>query len=358
MGKEIKSLTHLRFPIASMSQKHETKLLVLALIFALGVISTCVWLIAGSVGVNWKQLFGLNSEKSTSPDLQEFNLSSQANIKNLADVKNVPNGLFSYGGSTTWASIRKELDPAIQTVWPQFQLRYTDSNRGKPSSDTGIQMLLDNQLEFAQSSRPLKEAEYQQARDRGFQLKEIAVAIDGIVVAVNPNLDVSGITVAQLNNIYAGKITNWNQVGGPNLKIHPLDTYGKQAAISSQVELVATPTDALRRVAKNPGAIFTASAPLVISQCTVKPLLLGRNSNQLISPYKEPFVPLDKCPGKRNQINTEVFRTGEYPLSRRLVVVVKENRGIDQQAGEAYANLLLTSQGQELIEKAGFVRIR
>jgi phosphate transport system substrate-binding protein len=39
-------------------------------------------------------------------------------------------------------------------------------------------------------------------------------------------------------------------------------------------------------------------------------------------------------------------------------VVVKQDGQIDQQAGEAYANLLLTVQGQELIEKAGFVRIR
>ncbi|BAY75903.1 periplasmic phosphate-binding protein of phosphate ABC transporter [Nostoc linckia NIES-25] len=30
----------------------------------------------------------------------------------------------------------------------------------------------------------------------------------------------------------------------------------------------------------------------------------------------------------------------------------------DRQAGESYANWLLTSQGQEVIEKAGFVRIK
>jgi phosphate transport system substrate-binding protein len=39
-------------------------------------------------------------------------------------------------------------------------------------------------------------------------------------------------------------------------------------------------------------------------------------------------------------------------------VIVKQNNQSDQQAGETYANLLLTNQGQELISKAGFVRIR
>jgi phosphate transport system substrate-binding protein len=39
-------------------------------------------------------------------------------------------------------------------------------------------------------------------------------------------------------------------------------------------------------------------------------------------------------------------------------VIIKEDGQIDQQAGEAYANLLLTNEGQELISNAGFVRIR
>jgi phosphate transport system substrate-binding protein len=57
-------------------------------------------------------------------------------------------------------------------------------------------------------------------------------------------------------------------------------------------------------------------------------------------------------------VNTEAIQSGKYPLTRRMVVVVKQDGQIDQQAGEAYASLLLTAQGQELIEKAGFVRIR
>jgi phosphate transport system substrate-binding protein len=45
-------------------------------------------------------------------------------------------------------------------------------------------------------------------------------------------------------------------------------------------------------------------------------------------------------------------------LTRRLFVIVKQNGQADQQAGEAYANLLLTNQGQDLLTQAGFVRIR
>ncbi|MEL6162806.1 MAG: phosphate ABC transporter substrate-binding protein, partial [Cyanobacteria bacterium J06628_3] len=41
-----------------------------------------------------------------------------------------------------------------------------------------------------------------------------------------------------------------------------------------------------------------------------------------------------------------------------LFVVVKKNGQVDEQAGVAYANLLLAEEGQQLISKAGFVRIR
>ncbi len=328
-----------------MSQKNETTVLVLALLITLGLVGGGVWWLMKRSGVD---LGGLVNNKS-----QPL---GQLNVKNFSSVQNVPSGVFNYGGSTTWVSIRKAVDPAIQSVWPQFRLRYVDPDRAAPSSQTGIRMLLDNQLSFAQSSVAIADEAYQQAQQRGFSLQEIPVAIDGIAIAVNPSLNVKGLTVGQFNDIYAGKITNWSQVGGPNLKITP---YGKKDRDSgAYIEFMPTTTQALRQVAANPGGIYYTSAPLVVSQCYVKPLPVGRNPNQLVPPYKTPFVPLEQCPQQRNQVNTEVFLSGQYPLSRRLSVVVKQNGQIDQQAGEAYARLLLSAQGQELITKAGFVSIR
>ncbi len=85
---------------------------------------------------------------------------------------------------------------------------------------------------------------------------------------------------------------------------------------------------------------------------------MGRTSSHLVSPYLEPFVEPNECPHQRNQLNAQAFRRGDYPITRNLFVIVKQNIPQDQQAGEAYANWLLTPQGQELIEKTGFVKIR
>jgi phosphate transport system substrate-binding protein len=323
-----------------MSQKKETLFLVLALLITSSLIGLGFWWFTSNFAAKMETL---------------TDRTDRSNAKTFARVKNVPNGLFSYGGSTTWATIRRDLDPAIQTVWPEFKLRYTQVNQGTPSTGSGIRMLLDNQLSFSHASRPVEDREYEQAKKRGFSLVEVPVAIDGRAIAVHPSLNIPGITMQQKDDISAGKITNWNQLGGPNLRIK---RYAIQGDLGNNREIVSTPTDAIRKVATDPGGIFEASAPLLVSQCQIKTLPIGRNLNQLIPPYKLPFVPLSECPSKRNEVNTEVFSSGEYPLTRRLFVIVKKNDLVDQQAGEAYANLLLTEQGQEMIEKAGFVRIR
>ncbi len=346
-----------------MSQKNgtnETVVLVLALGITLGLVGGVFWLLGNSSGV-------INSFTNNSSDK-----TPGANGDTFAQVSNIPSGLFSYGGSTTLAPIRKEVDPEIQKTWTKFQLRYTNPITDAPGSGTGIKMLLNNQLVFSQSSRSIKDEEYQKAQQRGFKLKEIPVAIDGIAIAVNPNLNIPGLTLDQLKDIYTSKVTNWQQVGGPNLPITPysrrLEDGGtieffdenvlRKEKFGSNVQFISTTTEALREVGKNSGSIYYASAPEIVGQCGVKPLPLGRKSDQFVPPYKEPFIPLQNCPQQRNQVNAAAFQKGDYPITRQLFVIVKQNEQSDQQAGEAYANLLLTSQGQELITKAGFVRLR
>nr|WP_225225629.1 hypothetical protein [Komarekiella delphini-convector] len=89
-----------------------------------------------------------------------------------------------------------------------------------------------------------------------------------------------------------------------------------------------------------------------------KALAFGADARAIIAPYQEPFVLPSECPGKRNKLNIEAFQLRKYPITRNLFVVVKQNDQDEQQAGVAYANLLLTEQGQELITQTGFVKIR
>jgi len=286
----------------------------------------------------------------------------------------IPAGTWLYGGSTTWATIRGLVDRKIKQELPKFNLSYAQHPTLPPGSGTGIKMLLDGQLSFSQSSRPILTSEYEIAASRGVKLKQVPVAIDGIAIAVHPSLNVEGLTLDQLKGIYTGKITNWSQVGGPNLKITPYsrpsdsgtteffqeNILGNQKFGKNVVSILTT-TQALNRIGQRPnnGGIYVASASEIITQCTIKTLPISRHiGSAFIAPYQGAAVPRENCPGQQNKINFAGFRNGEYPITRRLFVIIKQNGQVDEQAGEAYAQLLLTDQGQRLIRDAGFIPLQ
>ncbi|AKG24810.1 phosphate ABC transporter substrate-binding protein [Calothrix sp. 336/3] len=336
--------------------------------------STVLVAIAGTLGVmHWLNQTALNGN----PNVKTTNtISANPNFlvaaeKEFSQIPSVPAGQFNHGGSSTWVPIRQQLNLVIPKLLPNFRLRYTQPVDGKPNSQKGIAMLIDNQLAFSESSRSVKPEEHQQAQQKGFTLKEVAVAIDGIAIAVNHNLNISGLTVSQLKDIYTGKITNWRRVGGPNLTIIPLSRqnggtsdFFQENVLDKQpfarnVKNVGNTTQAIQLLKQIPGGIFYASAPEIVEQCTIKSVPIGRDKNNFIPPYQEPLVSISQClTGRRNQLNITAFRNGNYPITRNLFVIVKQNNQIEQQAGETYANILLTSKGQELIQSAGFVPIR
>ncbi len=357
-----------------MSGKNETPVLVASLLITAGLLGGGYWWLNQQGGFNLGGIIG-SAPNTPATGNTPGNASPNGVPANPADgfaqVANVPSGLFNYGGSTTWAPIRSMVDAAIQQAQPTFQLRYTDPIGAPAGSGTGIEMLLSNQLSFAQSSRPVKPEERQRAEQQGYGLKEIPVAIEGLAIAVHPDLPLAGVTLTQLQDIYLGRITNWSQVGGPNLEIVPIsrpaaggtveffvNTVLAGSPLPSTVRNANTTTEALRLVSDTPGAIYYASAPEVVGQCTVKPIAVGRQPDQMVPPYAEPYVPSTACPGQRNQINIEGLRSGDYPLTRRLFVIVREDGQIDQQAGEAYTNLVLSGEGQQRLIQAGFVPIR
>jgi len=81
----------------------------------------------------------------------------------------------------------------------------------------GIRQLLAGKADLARVSRPLKEKELAEG------LVYTTVAETQVVFAVHPSVDgVQSLTVDQVNDIYAGRISNWKQIGGPDNAIFPL----------------------------------------------------------------------------------------------------------------------------------------
>ncbi|KAF3885386.1 MULTISPECIES: substrate-binding domain-containing protein [Nostocales] len=306
---------------------------------------------------NSDRLVGSGSSSNNadiSPDLKLYN--------SIKDVPNVPEGTFNYGGGATFAALTaRGLNDAIARAHPNFRLRYTLPREGKPGGRKGITMLLDSQLSLTLQGASLRDADYDMAKQRGFQLKQVPIALDMFVFFTHRDISIPGLSVNQLQDIYTGKITNWSQVGGPNLSIVPFSRDPKNSTllseflgskaeqVSSRVQFIIDYTDAIRKVASTPGGISFGGVGPIVGQQTIRPLAVARANTQ---EYIQPFIEDNK------RINTNAVRDSTYPLTRRLFIVFRQDGTIDELAGYAFIQMLLSKEGQQIVEKAELVPIR
>ena len=270
----------------------------------------------------------------------------------MAQVRDVPRGLFSYGGALYFASlVAHGMNDAMLQNHPYFELRYTKPQNQDQSYANGIKMLLNGELSFAFNGRSLKDREYAQANLRKISLQQIPIALDGIVFFGNNNTSVRGLSLNEAKDIFTGKITNWKQLGGKDVPITPvlltpenIEILGLNnvSDIPKTTQYVTNYTQALRKVIGTPGAISFASASLVQQQKLIKVFSLAEENS---TNYIDPFL--------AGEPNLELFKRGTYPLTRRLFVVIRQDGTPDQLAGKAYAEMLLSNEGQKIVQQAG-----
>ncbi|AGY59217.1 PstS family phosphate ABC transporter substrate-binding protein [Gloeobacter kilaueensis] len=271
----------------------------------------------------------------------------------MGDVPGVPEGLFTYGGSRPLAPLRSQVALAqFQKAYPKFRLRYTEPVSGSGDSNWGTEKVLSGELAFAQASMPVTDAQYARAQNHGFVLQQIPIAYDARVYFVHPALGIDSLSVEQARAIFRGTITNWKQVGGPDLAIRPFfPSYSgkslKAQGAGTNMQPVRDFTAAIRKVATTPGGISQSTAALVAGQKSVRLLAIRTTSGERISPV-----------GPDGKVNAAAVRDGTYPLALRQFVVIRRDGQLDEQAGLAYVNLLLCDEGQKLIQQAGLVPLR
>lgn len=264
-------------------------------------------------------------------------------------------GLSSYGGDSTFAPLVAQggLNRYVESKYPNLKLRYTKPVNNDFSSGNGIEMLLNGELSFAYSARPLTDDEYNKAQIRGFKLQQIAIAVDGISVFSNFWTPTSKLKYEQVEKIFSGEINNWNQINPKyeSLPIVPIavnnEDYGNLNLKESQATIkLSTQTEVMQKVINTPGAIALASSSLVQNQRSLKVYsIAAENTSNYINLFDN------------NQLNTSVIIAGSYPLTRRLFIVYREDESNDQIIGQAIANLLTSPEGQKIIENSNYVPI-
>ena len=119
------------------------------------------------------------------------------------------------GSDTVLPLSQKEAENYLQKH-PDANVTVTGGGSG-----VGISALLEGTTDIAQSSRRIKFDERNKLKTAGKTVKEVIIAYDALAVVVHPSNPVKKLTREQLEGIFTGKIKNWKEVGGPDMKIVP-----------------------------------------------------------------------------------------------------------------------------------------
>lgn len=84
-------------------------------------------------------------------------------------------------------------------------------------SGAGLKALIEKSTDIAASSRDLTNEENEQVHKKGFHLVRRIVALDSIAIIVNPTLELSELSMADLKGVFTGNLTKWSELNS-NLK--------------------------------------------------------------------------------------------------------------------------------------------
>jgi phosphate transport system substrate-binding protein len=208
---------------------------------------------------------------------------------------------------------------------------------GTGSSD-GIKAAAAGTSELGMSSRELSAAE------KGSGLDELIIAIDGIAVIVNNGTSLSSLTIAQVRDIYTGRITNWSDVApGKSGRIAVVSrepgsgtrgAFEEIVGFQDQLVLGATEFDGTgaikAEISRNPDAIGYISLGSV--DASIK------------------TVPVEGIPA-----TTDNVINGSYKIARPFIVLSR-NAAIHQET-KGFLDWIMGPAGQAIV-KTSWIAVR
>ena len=240
-------------------------------------------------------------------------------------------------GSTTVLPVAQGTLEAYMKANPGVQISLSGGGSGE-----GVKALIDKTTDIATSSREIKKEEIALAETKGVKPVAHVVAFDAIIPVVNPKNKITNLSIDQLSQIYQGKITNWKEVGGEDLKIIVISRDSSSGTFESWDHFVmkkAKVTPKAQMLASN-GALMTAVAK---NRYAIAYLGIGY-VNKSVKPLQ--------VNGITASIQTAMSK--EYPFSRELYMYTN-----GEPTGEAakYIKFVKSAEGQKIVAKEGFVSL-
>jgi phosphate transport system substrate-binding protein len=242
-------------------------------------------------------------------------------------------------GSTTVGPIADAFAEYFKSVYPNLEITVK-----KTGSGDGATALIDGRCDIATMSRFMKTGageEFSKAVANNVYPVAHVVAMDGVCVVVHPSNPVKALTSGQVRDIYMGKITDWNRVGGPSMPIVVISrdtssgTYEtfeslimKKQPMAANVEYVNANPQAQARVRTTQGAVGYVGLGFLEG---VKALQIDG-----IMPTRQTVA------------------NGSYPVSRPLFMFTSGYPKLGSTVHK-FVTFYLTEKGQELVEAKGYV---
>jgi phosphate transport system substrate-binding protein len=239
-------------------------------------------------------------------------------------------------GSTTVLPIAQKAAEAYMKQNPDVKITISGGGSGN-----GIKALIDGSTDIADSSRFIKEKEVKLAVEKGGYPVPFAVAYDCIVPVVHPSNTLVNITMAQLKDLYMGKIKNWKEIGGPDAPVVVISRDTSSGTYEVWHEKV------LHKERVFPGALLQASNGAVTQAVAQNKNAIGYIGLGYVDAGVKALL-VDRIKG-----SPETTLNGTFPISRPLYMFTP---GWPKGDTANFINFMLNPEkGQKFVSEAGFV---
>lgn len=239
-------------------------------------------------------------------------------------------------GSTTVLPVMQKAGEAFMAANPGINLSISGGGSGN-----GIKALNEGLCQVAMSSRDIKASERELGAKNGVNAVRTAIAVDALVPVVHPANPVAGLSAPQLRDIYAGKISDWKEVGGEEGKIVVISRDTSSGTYETWEDII------MRKTRVMPGALLQASNGAVVQAVSKNRRAIGYIGFGYLTDS------LKKLDVDGIEATPQTALAREWPIARELYVFT------DGEPGGAAKKLIdyLTDpkKGQRSVAEVGYI---
>ncbi len=250
-------------------------------------------------------------------------------------------------GSDTIVNLALAWAEKYQTEHPDVRISVTGGGSG-----TGIAALVNGTVDIANASRKIKDEETAEAQANGVTPVEHIIARDAIAVIVNPTNPVSELTLQQISDIYSGKYTNWQEVGGEDWPIVKLSRETNSGTHVYFLETVLRLGDKENKTFFSMDTLLLPSSEGIISEVRQNPNAIGYDGLGYV-PNDLKMIAIAKEEGGAYVLpSIETVNDKTYAIARDLYMYTNgEPTGIVKE----YLDWILSEEAQQIVADLGFV---